>query len=192
MSRSERPNARPLFWLGYFMVSALVIAGLGQLLSRGIITGPSLVGIAVLVVAGGVLLAQFVVLPRLTRKPSPYPRITSTDTWESSLTPEAALERIRETLTHPGTELSSDGSTLSARIGSDLTFRRRGTASDEGWRALPLAATFQAEAHDGGSRIHGEARDDFGWDFGPPQQFIEDEVRTRGTTLLRRARSASS
>ena len=192
MSRSERPNARPLFWLGYFLVFSVVTMGAGQLLSRGIITGPWLVGIAVLVAAGGVLLAQFVVLPRLTRKPSPYPRITSTDTWESSLTPEAALERIRETLTHPGTELSSDGSTLSARIGSDLTFRRRGTASDEGWRALPLAATFQAEAHDGGSRIHGEARDDFGWDFGPPQQFIEDEVRTRGTTLLRRARSASS
>ena len=98
MSRSERLNARPLFWLGYFLVFSVVTMGAGQLLSRGIITGPWLVGIAVLVAAGGVLLAQFVVLPRLTRKPSPYPRITSTDTWESSLTPDEALERIRGTL----------------------------------------------------------------------------------------------
>ncbi|MCT2020844.1 hypothetical protein [Kocuria marina] len=191
MSRPERLNARPLFWPGHFTVSALVIAGLGQLLSRGIITLPWLVGIAVLVTAGGVLLAQFVVLPRLTRRPSPYPRIASTDTWESSLTREEALERIRETLTHPDTEVSSDGTMVSARIGNDLTFRHRGTASDDGRRALPLAATFQVEARDGGSRIHGEARDDFGWDFGPPQKFIEDEVRTRATALLRRARSAT-
>lgn len=52
----------------------------------------------------------------------------STKTWESSLTPEVAPERIRETLSHPDTELTSDGTTLTARIGSDLTFRRRGAA----------------------------------------------------------------
>jgi len=39
-----------------------------------------------------------------------------------------APERIRETLSHPDTELTSDGTTLTARIGSDLTFRRRGAA----------------------------------------------------------------
>ncbi|WP_313362077.1 hypothetical protein [Kocuria sp.] len=66
------------------------------------------------------------------------------------------------------------------------------SAPDEGWRALPLAATFQTEARNGGSRIRGEVRDDFGWDSGPPQQFIEDEVRTRGAALLRRARAATS
>ena len=66
------------------------------------------------------------------------------------------------------------------------------SASDEGWRALPLAATFQTEARNGGFRIRGEVRDDVGWDSGPPQQFIEDEVRTRGAALLRRARAATS
>jgi len=39
-----------------------------------------------------------------------------------------APERIRETLSHPDTELTSDGTALTARIGSDLTFRRCGTA----------------------------------------------------------------
>ncbi|MBX7557894.1 hypothetical protein K1Y78_61050, partial [Streptomyces sp. tea 10] len=45
-----------------------------------------------------------------------------------SLTPEVAPQRIRETLTHPDTDLTSDGTTLTARLGSDLTFRRRGAA----------------------------------------------------------------
>ena len=51
---------------------------------------------------------------------------------------------------------------------------------------------FQTEARKGGSGSCGEVRDDFGWVSGPPEQFIEDEVRTRGAALLRRTRAATS
>lgn len=191
MCRGEKLNARPVFWLGYILLYTASTAVLGQLLSRGIITLPWLIAISVGVFAMGLFVAQCVVLPRLTRRPSPYPRITTADTWKSPLAPERALERIRDNLTGHGIELTSDANTVHARLGNDLTFRRRGTASEVGWQALPLAIMFRADAEGAGSRIQGEARDDFGWDFGPPQPFIEDEIRTRGTALLRRARTAT-
>ncbi|CAL8898386.1 MULTISPECIES: hypothetical protein [Micrococcales] len=107
------------------------------------------------------------------------------------MTPSQALARIDHALRDQAAELTVSAETLHLRMGSDEVYRVKGSASDKGWAALPLAATFRAEPHDAGSLIHAEARDDLGWYAAPPQPFVENEVQRRAATLIRRAREST-
>lgn len=173
--------------LGFMAVITLVV----QLIDRGVISwGRFLVVLGVVSVVGMVL-GQVFVVPRLARKGSKHPRINTTQAWESPLSPAKALARIREELADLEPAVQPDDSSLQVSVGSDVTFRRRGTSSEVGWQALPLLATFRATPNGTGCQITAEARDNLGWYPDPPVAFVEDEILKRNTALIERARGAT-
>ncbi|TDL43039.1 hypothetical protein [Kocuria rosea] len=162
-----------------------------QLIIRGVISwGQFLVTLGVVLVVG-LVLGQVYVLPRLARRTSKHPRITSTEDWESPLAPVQALARIQEELADLEPTVTPKSSALEVAVGSDVTFRRRGAGSEVGWRALPLLVTFRAAPSGTGSRITADARDNLGWYPAPPATFVEDEILKRATALIQRAMHAT-
>lgn len=191
---SAQQNAhrgRNRVWIIGTLMYVIGQLGLQELLRRGIITWPWALTTAVGLTVVGLAVGRYVVIPRLSRKESADPRISRTDSWESSLTPSQALARIDHALRGQASELTVAAETLHLRVGSDEVYRVKGSASDKGWAALPLAATFWVEPRDDGSLIQAEARDDLGWYAAPPQPFVENEVQRRAATLIRRAREAT-
>lgn len=189
--RRAKKSARPLTRLlrlagilGAVIVSIIVT----QLLLREVILWAQLLVASGVVLVAGLVLGQVHVVPRLSRKASRHPRTTSTEAWESLLTPEQALARIREEL---GPTVTCDGPALQATVGSDVTFRRRGAGSEAGWRALPLLVTFRADPSSTGCRITAEARDDLGWYPEPPAACVEDGILRRSTALIQQAMRAT-
>ncbi|MFI7579812.1 hypothetical protein [Kocuria kalidii] len=160
-----------LVWLGGalgFMVVNIVVT---QLITRGVISWTQFLVTSGVLLVVGLVLGQVYVVPQLAHKVSKHPRITRTEAWEPTVTP--------------------DGSALEVAVGSDVTFRRRGAGSEAGWRALPRLATFHVVPSDTGCRITAEARDNLGWYPEPPAAFVEDEVRRRNAALIQRARRAT-
>lgn len=162
-----------------------------ELVRRGIITWPWYLALALGVTLAALLIGRYVVIPRLARMESADPRISRTATWESELAPAQALALMDRALRGEDTKVTVTADTLHLRAGSDEVYRVKGSASDEGWAALPLAATFRVEPRGSGSRIHAEVRDDLGWYMSSPQPYVEIEVRRRGAALIRRARAAT-
>lgn len=136
---APRKNAvtgpRPFPWLvrlggvlGFMVVNIAVT----QLIIRGLISwGQFLVTLGVVLVLG-LVLGQVYVVPRLAHRASKHPRITSTEAWESPLTPAQALARIREEMADLELTVIPDSSALEVTVGSDVTFRRRGAGSQVG------------------------------------------------------------
>ena len=180
-----------LVWLGGvlgFMVVNIVVT---QLITRGVISWTQFLMVCGVLLVVGLVLGQVYVVPRLARRASKHPRITSTEVWASSLAPAQVLGRIREELDDLEPTVTPDGSALEVAVGSDVTFRRRGAGSEAGWRALPLLVTFHVVPSGTGCRITVDARDDLGWYPEPPAGFVEDEVRRRNAALIQRARRAT-
>ena len=193
MAERQRDGYRRRQWVWIVGILLYIVGQLGfrELMSRGIITWPWALTMAVGLTVVGLVVGRYVVIPRLSRKESVDPRISRTDSWESPLDPSQALARIDHALREQASQLTVSAETLHVRMGSDEVYRVKGSASDKGWAALPLAATFRVEPHDAGSLIHAEARDDLGWYAAPPQPFVEIEVQRRAAALIRRARGAT-
>ncbi|MDO4918505.1 hypothetical protein [Kocuria sp.] len=193
MAEKRRDARRDRQWVWIVGILLYIVGQLGfqELMRRGIITWPWALSMAVGLTAVGLAVGRYVVIPRLSRKESVDPRISRTDSWESPLDPSQALARIDRALRDQATELTVSAETLHVRMGSDEVYRVKGSASDKGWAALPLAATFRVEPHNAGSLIHAEARDDLGWYAAPPQPFVENEVQRRAATLIRRTGEAT-
>lgn len=195
---AQRKKAAPgprsftwLVWLGGilgFMVVNIVVT---QLIIRGVISWAQFLATLGVVLVVGLVLGQVYVVPRLARRASKHPRITSTEVWESPLAPAQALARIREEMADLEPTVTPDGSALEVAVGSDVTFRRRGAGSEVGWRALPLLVTFRVAPSGTECRITADARDNLGWYPEPPAAFVEDEVRQRNAALIQRAMPAT-
>ncbi|MFI7578981.1 hypothetical protein [Kocuria kalidii] len=167
--------------------SAVVVLVVVQLLLRGVVSLAQLaLGAAALVVVALVLGQRFVV-PWLARRPPNRPRITATRAWTCPVPPEEALERIRTAFEDLGPEVRSAACSVEVAVGSDVVFRRRGTASEFGWRALPLLAVFRVVPRGAGSAVTADVRDDLGWYPDAPGRLVEDEVDRRSATLIERA-----
>ena len=167
--------------------SAVVVLVVVQLLLRGVVSVAQLaLGTAVIVVVALVLGQRFVV-PWLARRPPNRPRITTTRAWTCPMPPEEALEQIRTAFQDLGPTVRSEEGCVEVSVGSDATFRRRGTASEFGWRALPLRATFRVVAGRGGAEVAAVVRDDLGWYPDAPGRLVEDEIDRRSASLIERA-----
>lgn len=167
--------------------SAVVVLLVVQLLLRGVISVAQLaLGAAALVVVALVLGQRFLV-PWLARRSPNRPRITTTRAWTCPMPPEEALERIRTAFEDLGPAVRSEECCVEVSVGSDVTFRRRGTASEFGWRALPLRATFRVVPRGGGSEVAADVRDDLGWYPEAPGRLVEDEIDRRSASLIERA-----
>lgn len=167
--------------------SAVVVLVLAQILLRGAVSVAQLaLGAAALVVVA-LVLGQRLVLPWPARRPPRRPRITTTRAWTCPLPPEETLERIRTAFEDLGPSVRPEEGCVEVPVGSDATFRRRGTASEFGWRALPLLATFRVAPGAGGSEVAAEVRDDLGWSPQPPDRLVEDEIDRRSAVLIERA-----
>ncbi|GAA1756308.1 hypothetical protein [Kocuria aegyptia] len=167
--------------------SAVVVLVVVQLLLRGVVSVAQLaLGAAALVVVALVLGQRFVV-PWLARRAPNRPRITMTRAWTCPLPPEEALERIRTAFEDLAPAVRSEERCVEVSVGSDVTFRRRGTASEFGWRALPLLATFRVVPRSGGSEVSADVRDDLGWYPDAPSRLVEDEIDRRSGSLIERA-----
>lgn len=167
--------------------SAVVVLVVVQLLLRGVVPLAQLaLGAAALVVVALVLGQRFVV-PWLARRPPNRPRITTTRAWTCPMPPEETLERIRTAFEDLGPAVRSEECCVEVPVGSDVTFRRRGTASEFGWRALPLLATFRVAPSNGGSEVVADVRDDLGWYPDAPSRLVEDEIDRRSASLIERA-----
>lgn len=187
-SMTDRRSFGGLGWVARVLGFMVMIVVLIRLLDRGVISwGQFAVG-GVVVFIAAMVLGQLVVVPWLARRESKHPRIATTDAWESVLPPGEALERLRAELEDLDAEFHVDGSVLEVVIGSDVTFRRRGTASEIGWQFLPLLVTFHAAASPSGCQITAAARDNLGWYPEPPAAFVADEIAKRNTALIQRAR----
>lgn len=177
-----------LGWLARALGFMVLVLVLMELIERGVISwGQFAIG-GVVVFVTAMVLGQLVVVPWLAHKESKHPRIMTQESWESPLPPSEALERIRTELEDLDPEFHVDGSVLQVVIGSDATFRRRGTASEIGWQAMPLLVTFHATARPTGCQITAAARDNLGWYPEPPAAFVAKEITTRNTDLIQRAR----
>ncbi|MFF0989644.1 hypothetical protein [Kocuria nitroreducens] len=184
---SARRSARGWDRLAGPAGSAVVVLVVVQLLLRGVVSVAQLaLGAAALVVVALVLGQRFVV-PWLARRPPNRPRITTTRAWTCPMPPEEALERIRTAFEDLGPAVRSEECCVEVSAGSDVTFRRRGTASEFGWRALPLLATFRVAPGSGGSEVAADVRDDLGWYPDAPSRLVEDEIDRRSASLIERA-----
>lgn len=184
---SARRSARRWDRLAGPAGSAVVVLLLVQLLLRGVVSVAQLaLGVAALVVVALVLGQRFVV-PWLGRRPPKRPRITTTRVWTCPLPPEETLERIRTAFEDLAPAVRSAEGRVEVSVGSDATFRRRGTGSEFRWRALPLLATFRIAPGAGGSEVAAEVRDDLGWYPQDPGRLVEDEIDRRSAALIERA-----
>jgi hypothetical protein len=167
--------------------SAVIVLVVVQLLLRGVVSVAQLaLGTAVIVVVALVLGQRFVV-PWLAHRPPNRPRISTSRAWTCPMPPEEALEQIRTAFQDLGPAVRSEECCVEVSVGSDVTFRRRGTASEFGWRALPLRATFRVVASRGGSEVAAEVRDDLGWYPDAPGRLVADEIDRRSASLIERA-----
>lgn len=188
---TQRRSVGGLGWLARALGAVALFILLMQLLDRGVISWGQLAAIGGVVFIAAMVLGQLLMVPWLAHKESKHPRITTREVWESPLPPAQALGRIRAELADLNPDFHGNDASLQVTVGSDVTFRRRGTASELGWQALPLLATFHTTATPSGCQVTAAARDNLGWYPNPPAAFVAEEINRRNAALIQRARRAT-
>ena len=189
---TRHPKMRVVIWMTLFVAFNVAWR---VLLENHVLSLPWLILIWVLVLAAAIVISRQWVTPALAHTAPSHDRITRTAQWQSPLDPEEALDAIAHAVTAvngtPDVRSTRAPGGLRLAWGSDETYRIKGSASDTGWAALPVAALFMAVSDGSGSRLTAEVRDDLGWYPAEPAPFVENEIHRRGDALIRRARSAT-
>lgn len=125
------------------------------------------------------------------RRPPSHERIQGVRVWESSLSPEEALQSISTAFQGSGTVVNAEGNRTELALGSDAAFRRWGLYMEPGRRALPVRLVVEAAAQETGSQITAEARDDIGWYYWGLKERDKTEVEKAISELLDRTVAAT-